>query len=162
MSHPDIWHTKLCLALGYLRGLVEVWGEIWPDAWLDLDSARLQRSVSQPLIFSTSRDIYSHKLSQNRTPGRRKEEEKKSQRWQWLFLIGSSCLVVFHPPTRTATEGRKGRGAVLCYTEPLGAVLYRIYFSLRCSTVRQSLGYRGRGCDFNRANENIALSLMFQ
>lgn len=71
MSHPDIWHTKFCLALGYLRGLVEVWGEIWPNAWLDLDSARLQRSVSQPYIFSTSRDIYSHKLSQNRAPGKK-------------------------------------------------------------------------------------------
>lgn len=44
---------------------------IWPNAWLDLDSDRLQRSVSQPYIFSTSRDIYSHKLSQNRAPGKK-------------------------------------------------------------------------------------------
>lgn len=94
-----------------------------------------------------------------RTSSLRTELLEKSQ---WLFLIGSSCLVVIHPPTHGASEGRKSRGVVLCFTEPLGAVLYRIYLSLQFSTVRQSLEYTCRASDFDRVKpENIAVSLVF-
>lgn len=127
MTHPDIWKTNFSLALGNLRGLVEVWGDLRTNARLDPDLTGREWSVSLPRIFST---LGNPKIFILTLPSLRKELLEKCQGWQWLLLIGSSCLVVFHPPTHTAAAERQGRGAVLCYTEPLGAVLYRLCFSL--------------------------------
>ena len=72
----------------------------------------------------------------------------------WVKLSGS-----FHPPTHTTAVGGKGRGGVLCYTEPLGAVLYRLYFILYCT---EELETHRSPCDLNTEKPtNAAVNYIF-
>lgn len=98
----------------------------------DYDLTRLWCRVSPPslssFLFRASGNPETLKVGS--TFFFRTELLEKCQWWKWLLLIGSSSLESFiRPLTEQLREG--GRGGVLCYIEPLGAVLYKTYFGLQ-------------------------------
>lgn len=117
--------NKSSFILINLLGLAKVWGVIWSNARYDLDLIRLWCFASLPFIFRAqgNPDIFILKGSL------RTALMEKCQWWQWLLLIGSSCLVVFIHPLAHNYRRREGqRWSAVLYWAPGGSVVQALFY----------------------------------